>query len=73
MVQYRTIRQALRSDEIGTYMAFGICVQNGASDSCCIPDVFLHEQEAKDFVARLNELQLSPIHLMDAIEDALNA
>jgi len=33
--------------------------------------VFIDESEARAFTERLNTLQVSPIHLIDVIEDAL--
>ena len=39
--------------------------------TCFVPDVFIDESEARAFTERLNTLQVSPIHLIDVIEDAL--
>ena len=42
----------------------GHCVQS-------VGDVFLDPEEADNFVSMCNRLQLSKVHLMDVIEDAL--
>ena len=39
--------------------------------TCFVPDVFIGESEARAFTERLNTLQVSPIHLIDVIEDTL--
>ena len=39
--------------------------------TCFVPDVFIGEPEARAFTERLNTLQVSPIHLIDVIEDTL--
>ena len=37
-----------------------------------INDIFCNYIQAAEFVNKLNHLSLSPIHLMDAVEDKLN-
>ena len=58
MFVYKVIRKNHYSPETGAYISF-------------VPDVFIGEPEARAFTERLNTLQVSPIHLIDVIEDAL--
>lgn len=72
MIQYHTVRQTLFSAELGAYMTFGLRAQAAdASELCFVPDVFPLEAQARAFARQADRLQLSPIHLRDAIDDAL--
>ena len=60
------------SPETGAYISFGISAHDPEhGQTCFVPDVFIDESEARAFTERLNTLQVSPIHLIDVIEDAL--
>ena len=63
MFVYKVISKNHYSPETGAYISFGISAHD--------PDVFIDESEARAFTERLNTLQVSPIHLIDVIEDAL--
>ncbi len=72
MVIYDPIVKNHYSPETGAYVSFGISARDlEHGQTCFVPDVFIDEQEARAFTERLNELQVSPIHLMDVIEDEL--
>ena len=73
MVIYEFINNNHFSAETGVnYVSFGISARDSEHGQLCIvPDVFIGEQDARAFAERLNQMQVSPIHLMDVIEDTL--
>lgn len=72
MVFYEVIGKDHYSPETGAYVSFGISARDPEhGQSCFVPDVFIGEPEARAFTERLNRLQVSPIHLIDVIEDTL--
>ena len=42
-----------------------------ADEICTVHDVFLNESRAREFVGICNELGLSPVHIYDAVQDAI--
>ncbi len=44
---------------------------NVPTEQISVADVFYHKAEAKDFIRKCNELDLSPLHLPDVIDDIL--
>ena len=72
MFVYKVISKNHYSPETGAYISFGISAHDPEhGQTCFVPDVFIDESEARAFTERLNTLQVSPIHLIDVIEDAL--
>lgn len=72
MFVYKVISKNNYSPETGAYISFGISAHDSEhGQTCFVPDVFIGEPEARAFTERLNMLQVSPIHLIDVIEDAL--
>ena len=72
MFVYKVISKNNYSPETGAYISFGISAHDSEhGQTCFVPDVFIDKSEARAFTERLNTLQVSPIHLIDVIEDAL--
>ena len=75
MYQYRFIKEEQYNQEHGVYTAYGICwyelAQHVMRETIYLPDVFLSKTVAERFVALCNELELSLVHLYDAVQDAL--
>lgn len=70
MYQYLTIRQTLLSNELGIYKTFGINVVNRTGETVfTIPDVSPSREFAENLCRICYENQLSPIHLINIIED----
>ena len=69
------IKEEQYNQEHGVYTAYGICgyelAQNVMRETIYLPDVFLSKTVAERFVALCNELELSLVHLYDAVQDAL--
>lgn len=42
-----------------------------AEEICTVHDVFLNESRAREFAELCNELGLSPVHIYDAVQDAI--
>lgn len=42
-----------------------------AEEICTVHDVFLNESRAREFAGICNELGLSPVHIYDAVQDAI--
>ena len=72
MFVYKVISKNHYSPETGAYISFGISAHDPEhGQTCFVPDVFIGEPEARAFTERLNTLQVSPLHLIDVIEDTL--
>lgn len=66
MVQYSIISEQLQQNGI-PYTAYGI----SSSDGTVIHDITTEGIRLARFVNKLNRLDLSPVHLMDAVENFL--
>lgn len=63
------LRNDTVTDENGhQYTAYGVDVP---TEQISIPDIFCDRTRAENFVNTCNKLDLSPIHIFDAIEDAI--
>ena len=68
-VERYILREDRLLDENGQeYVGFGIDYPEGRIS---IPDIFLDRSKAENLVKTCNDLDLSPIHLHDVIEDVL--
>ena len=65
--------------ETGDYISYAIIAvrikeNDGAvtaEEICTVHDVFLNESRAREFAGICNELGLSPVHIYDAVQDAI--
>ncbi len=75
MFFYDVVKENHSDNEIGNYDTFGIVafrIADGAKEKLChIEDVFLNETKAKEFTQKCNDFQLSPVHIYDAVLDAI--
>ena len=71
MIKYRSIREEMFSDEIGSYISYGIELTDGDNVVRKISDVSTDEETVSHLVLLSNELNLSPIHIDDVISDIL--
>ena len=72
MVVFDAVSANHFSPETGAYVSFGISARDTEHGlASFVPDVFLDEREAIAFTEQLRRLQVSPIHLIDVIEDTL--
>lgn len=74
MVIYQATSEKLYDSDIGFYTAYGILVlapDEPADPEYCFRDVFHSRDEADRFADLCNRLQLCPLHLRDAVEDAV--
>ncbi len=71
MIKYRSIREEMFSDEIGSYISYGIELADGDNVVRKISDVSTDEETVSHLVLLSNELNLSPIHIDDVISDIL--
>lgn len=63
----------LRSDKVlddqgASHTVYGVDVP---TEQIAVSDLFYHKSEAKAFIKKCNELDLSPLHLPDVIDDIL--
>lgn len=73
MKYYYSIRtDTVRDEADNVWTVYGITIadENGAVIKT-IPDVFLNKAQVEEFVNLCNKLQLAPVHIMDAIDNAL--
>lgn len=65
-----TLRSDTVFDEQGvSHTVYGI---NVLTEQLAVKDLFYHKAEAKAFIKKCNELDLSPLHFHDVIDDILN-
>ena len=76
MAQFRAVKEMHYQNDIGEYTSWGIkgyISENPALNetSVYISDVFLNEKDAVEFARLCTDLDLSLVHLSDAVEDCL--
>ena len=73
--RYTIFEQQLFEEHIGYYRTFGIegCVRTDSGWQPCIrlPDVSVDREFTRRLAGRCTSSQLSPVHLKDAVLDAL--
>lgn len=73
--QYRIVSEILASYDCDKYTAYGIEVvseyENKSIVYSTISDISTEKIHVAEMVEKFNDFELSPIHLMDAIEDML--
>ncbi len=67
-MKYKYIEESLRCEELGEYNTYGI-----ESDDrvFILHDVSCNKDDIEDIVHRLNERDVSPIHIEDVINDMM--
>lgn len=75
MYKYSIEKENNFHNEVGKYTSYGIKIifvnKNISKNIGYIPDVFIDEKVAYNFINRCNKNELEPVHIYDAIEDAL--
>ena len=79
MVHYDYIREECSDSETGDYISYAIIAvrikendgEVTAEEICTVHDVFLNESRAREFAGICNKLGLSPVHIYDAVQDAI--
>lgn len=66
-------KYTLRSDQVlddqgKSHTVYGV---NVPTEQIAVRDLFYHKAEAKAFIKKCNDLDLSPLHLTDVIDDIL--
>lgn len=73
--QYRIISEVLATYDCDKYTAYGIQVvskfENKPIVYSTVSDISTERVQVAEMVEKFNDFELSPIHLMDAIEDML--
>ena len=65
------------SAELGSYYCFGLaaqklnCKDGTIKDVASLPDISLNRRFVERLARLFTEYQLDPVHLLDAVEDAL--
>lgn len=67
--RYKVSTDEIYDENHHTHTIYGIEVCLGEKTIKSVPDVFFEYEPANDFVHQCNVSDLSPIHLMDIIED----
>ena len=70
---YTIFEESVSHPELGRYVTYGIKTVSEETSfaSISVSDVSLSKSELSILVLQCNELQLSPIHLSDVIDDFL--
>lgn len=72
MICYRPFKEILRSEDLGTYVTYGIrIVDSNRGEIGRVSDVSVNETFVADLCRRLTRYRLSPIHLADVLDDEL--
>lgn len=75
MYEYCAEKEVLYNSQLGRYVSYGIGVyivkEKSRKRLDYVSDVFLNEKDAVSFVLLCNSLGLEPVHLPEAIEEAL--
>ena len=72
MFLYQAIKENLYHEDIGNYVSYGIAVMHDGVTLDCISDVSVDEDEVRELARIFTAVGLSPIHLMDAVEDFIS-
>lgn len=71
-IKYEIFEESLSSSELGAYRAFGIRGVNLSGESVIVcSDVSADETFTRTLCEACNALQVSPLHILDIIEDSL--
>ncbi len=75
MFLYKLFEEALYSEETGEYSSFGLCVYRVSGESeeklLSVSDVSLDREFVEKLAKSFNDFQLSPVHIYEAIENAI--
>ncbi len=73
MYRYVPFAEVFYSNDIGKYRSFGIIANDmSGREVARVSDISVDEIFVNELCRRFNANQLSPIHLLDVIEDALS-
>ena len=71
-IEYCVVDENMYSEELGEYRSFGIEGKDVLGNTVVFcSDVSLDKSLVAELCGRCNELCLSPLHLLDVIEDSL--
>ena len=70
-LRYKTVREKRNSDELGSYVTYGIIIYKNKKLLKYISDVSNIKRDVQDLVRRCNEEQLDPIHIEEVVDDYL--
>ena len=70
---YSVVCEALTHPDIGPYKAYGIKASAGDPPAMvgCVSDISTVKAKVQELATKYNELELSPCHLCDVVEDFL--
>ncbi len=72
MYLYIPRKESLHSEDIGSYVSYGIQVRDETGKVYTnVPDVSTNETFVREQCAKFTQHQLEPIHLADVLEDIL--
>ena len=75
MYKYLTFKETVTTPGIGTYIAYGIiCIKIEKHEISCIKsvsDISTIKELVEKIAERCNSLEVSPLHLLDVIEEFL--
>ena len=75
MINYHAIKESLRSDELGEYVAYGIAAFKTENSECkklaFISDIFTDKDQAEKTAQLFTNMGLDPDHLYDVVTDII--
>ena len=69
--RYVPVRETLTSDELGTYISYGLSVRAVEEEIAFVSDVTTEYEEIERLADLCTEKALDPLHLEDVLQDFL--
>ena len=69
--RYVPVQETLRTDELGTYVTYGLSVRTEEKEIAFVSDVCTDFDEVRELASLCTEKELDPDQLPDVIEDFL--
>ena len=75
MVDYQVVKEQLSSPELGDYISYGIhgfrVCRGQCVEACQVSDISCDKRLVSHLANECIVFQLSPVHLMDVVQDCL--
>lgn len=66
---YRIVEKQYNNEDFGMYLSYGVfCDMGGVT----IEDISVNKGNVYELIDKINQLNLSPIHLKDVVEDFIS-
>ncbi|MDR2646804.1 MAG: DUF6514 family protein [Oscillospiraceae bacterium] len=70
-IQYAVVMTKGHNPDVGTYDTYGLIAMFNGKPVRFAPDVSVNRRKVETLAIKFNRIQLSPVHLLDVLEDLL--